>query len=162
SGLAQMGKTRLAGEMAAHVHADGAVIRYAGAGGTATAAALTALRAASEATTPTLLVLDDVDVAGPAVARALMESIGDLSRRPVLVLTLLRDRNADPELAQVIDGADERGDGHRVLAAFDLEGVRGIVRLYVGENVAEAPVESMARASQGVPGRVHEVVSDWA
>jgi class 3 adenylate cyclase len=71
SGPAQIGKTRLAGEIAAHVHADGGAIRYAGPGGAATAMALSAIRGAREASTPTLLVLDDVDVAGPRSPRSL-------------------------------------------------------------------------------------------
>ncbi len=149
SGPAQIGKTRLAGEVAAHVHADGAAIRYAGPGGAATAMALSAIRTTRVASAPTLLVLDDVDVAGPPVAQELMRSFGDLSRRPVLVLVLLREPAASPDLSAVIEWADERGDGHRVLPPFDLDGVRRIVRLYLGEGEAEAPVESMARASGG-------------
>jgi WD40 repeat protein/class 3 adenylate cyclase len=162
SGPAQIGKTRLAGEIAAHVHADGGAIHYAGPGGAATAMALSAIRGAREASTPTLLVLDDVDVAGPQVAEELEASREVLSGRPVLVLGLLRDRTAVADLARLIERADGRGDGHRGLAPLDIDGVRGIVRLYVGQDETDAPVESMARASQGVPGRVHEVVSEWA
>jgi WD40 repeat protein/class 3 adenylate cyclase len=162
SGPAQIGKTRLAGEIAAHVHADGGTIRYAGPGGAATAMALSAIRGAREASTPTLLVLDDVDVAGPQVAEELQSLLEVLSGRPVLVLGLLRDRAAVADLAQLIERADERGDGHRGLAPLDIDGVRGIVRLYVGQDETDAPVESMARASHGVPGRVHEIVSEWA
>jgi len=162
SGPAQIGKTRLAGEIAGQVQRDGGLIRYAGPGGAATAMALSAIREAVPTTAPTLLVLDDVDVSGPAVAEALSSSFDELTARPVLVLALLRDPAAAADLSAVIARADERGDGHRVLAPLDLDGVRGIVRLYVGADEAEVPVESMARASQGVPGRVHEVVSDWA
>jgi hypothetical protein len=75
SGPAQIGKTRLAGEIAAHVHADGGAIRYAGPGGAATAMALSAIRGAREASTPTLRVRDDVDVAGPQVAEELEASL---------------------------------------------------------------------------------------
>ena len=162
SGPAQIGKTRLAGEIASYVHAGGGLIRYAGPGGVAAAMALSAIQAARAAATPTLLVLDDVDLGGPAVAHELLGSFDDFSRHPVLVVALLRDPAAAVDLAAVIERADKRGDGHRVLAPLDLDGVRGIVRLYVGEDEAEVPVESMARASQGVPGRVHEVVSEWA
>jgi len=162
SGPAQIGKTRLAGEIASHVHAGGDVVRYAGPGGAATAIALSAIRETARSSSPMLLVLDDVDIAGPPVAQALLSSYEELSGRPVLVLVLVRDHAAGPDLSAVIDRADERGDGHRALAPFDLDGVRGIVRLYVGDGEADAPVESMARASRGVPGRIHEVVSDWA
>jgi WD40 repeat protein/class 3 adenylate cyclase len=162
SGPAQIGKTRLAGEIAAHVHAEGGAIRYAGPGGTATAMALSAIRGACEASTPTLLVLDDVDVAGPQVAEELQASLEVLSGHPVMVLGLLHDGAAVADLARMIERVDVRGDGHRGLAPLDIEGVRGIVRLYVGQDETDAPVESMARASEGIPGRVHEVVSEWA
>jgi WD40 repeat protein/class 3 adenylate cyclase len=162
SGPAQIGKTRLAGELAGYVQAGGGLVRYAGPGGVAAAMALSAIEAARAAAAPALVVLDDVDLGGPVVARELLGSFDDLSGRPVLLLALLRDPAAAADLAAVIERADERGDGHRVLAPLDLDGVRGIVRLYVGEDEAEVPVESMARASQGVPGLVHEVVSDWA
>jgi WD40 repeat protein/class 3 adenylate cyclase len=162
TGPAQIGKTRLAGEIAAHVHADGGAIRYAGPGGAATAMSLSAIRGARAASTPTLVVLDDVDVAGPQVAEELQASLEALSGHPVLVLGLLRDVAAVADLAPLIERADVRGDGHRDLAPLDLDGVRGIVRLYVGQEETNAPVESIARASHGVPGRVHEVVSEWA
>jgi WD40 repeat protein/class 3 adenylate cyclase len=162
SGPAQIGKTRLAAEIAAHVHGDGGAIRYAGPGGAATATALSAIRGIQEASTPTLLVLDDVDIAGPQVAEELRAALEELSGHPVLVLGLLRDRAAVADLARLIERANERGDGHRGLAPLDIHGVRGIVHLYVGQDEADAPVESMARASHGVPGRVHEVVSEWA
>jgi WD40 repeat protein len=124
--------------------------------------ALSTIRGTREASTPTLLILDDVDVAGPQVADELRASLEVLSAHPVLVLGLLRDRAAVADLARLIERADERGDGHRGLAPLDIDGVRGITRLYVGQDETDAPVESMARASHGVPGRVHEVVSEWA
>jgi adenylate cyclase len=160
SGPAQIGKTRLAGELAAYVHAGGGAIRYAGPGGAAAATALAEIRAVIESSAPALLVLDDV--AGPAVARELLGAFETLAGRPVLVLSLLRDPAPAPDLSALIERADERGDGHRMLEPLDLEGVRGIVRLYAGDDAADVPVESIARASHGIPGRVHEVVSDWA
>ena len=108
-----------------------------------------------------MLVLDDIDVSGSDVSRLLEDRYAEIAALPVLVLALLRDEAASPELAALIGCADERGDGHHSLPPFDLEEVRGVVRLYVGDAVSEAPVESFARASEGVPGRVHEVVSDW-
>jgi WD40 repeat protein/class 3 adenylate cyclase len=162
SGPAQIGKTRLAAEIAAHVLERGGTITYAGPGGAATALALSAVREIASVAAPTLLVLDDLDVAGPAVAEALAEAEGAIAAAPILVLGLVREASASPLLAKLVEGADGAGDAHRVLAPMDLDGVRGIVRLYVGEDVREAPIESMARSSGGVPGRVHEVVSDWA
>ncbi|HEX4941532.1 MAG TPA: AAA family ATPase, partial [Actinomycetota bacterium] len=162
SGPPQIGKTRLAAEIAAHVRAEGGSVRYAGPGGAGTAMALAALREASASALPTLLVLDDIDVAGPPVADAIAEVRPELEGRPLLVLGFLRSVDASPALAELVHGVDERGDGHRTLSPLDADGVRDIVRLYVGDAVPEVPLESMVRSSEGVPGRVHEVASDWA
>jgi WD40 repeat protein/class 3 adenylate cyclase len=162
SGPAQIGKTRLAGEFAVYVHRSGGLIRYAGPGGAAAAMALSSIREALQADSPTLLIVDDVDVAGPGVAEVLLASLDALSGRPALLVGLLRDPASSGTLSSAIEWADQRGDGHRVLTPLDLDGVLGIVRLYAGDDAADVPLESIARASQGVPGRVHEVVSDWA
>ena len=161
SGPAQIGKTRLAAEVASFVHADGANVRYSGQGGTGTALAMSAIRGVTVARDPLLLVLDDLDVAGPGPSQALRELCDEIAGHPVLVLGLIRDRAASTQLASLVDRVDERGDGHHTLGPFGLDDVRGIVRLYLGDAEQEAPVESFARASEGAPGRVHEVVSDW-
>src|SRR5919198_271840 len=62
SGPAKTGKSRLAAELAGFAHSNGAVVSYAGAGGTAAALAQSAVRAAIAAQQPTLVVLDDFDV----------------------------------------------------------------------------------------------------
>ncbi|HEX6579742.1 MAG TPA: AAA family ATPase [Actinomycetota bacterium] len=162
SGPAQIGKTRLAAEIAAHVRAGGGSVRYAGPGGAGTAMALAALREASTSTLPTLLVLDDIDVAGPQVADAIAKARPDAEGRPLMILGFLRSVDASPALADLVHAVDERGDGHRALSPLDADGVRDIVRLYVGDAVPDVPLESMVRSSEGVPGRVHEVASDWA
>ena len=162
SGPPLMGKTRLAGELANYVRADGAVVRYARPGVSATAVALSAIHEALSTTLPTLVVVEVLDRADRMVIEALSSSSGELSGAPVLVLALLRDSRASPELSAVVAKTDERGDGHRVLFPLDLEGVRGIVACYVGEDVEDAPIESIARASGAVPGRVHELASAWA
>jgi WD40 repeat protein/class 3 adenylate cyclase len=162
SGPPQIGKTRLAAEIAAHVRAEGWSVRYAGPGGAGTAMALAALREASASALPSLLVLDDIDVTGPPVADAIADARLDVEDRPLMVLGFLRSVDASPALAELVDGVNERGDGHRALAPLDADGVRDIVRLYVGDAVPDVPLESMVRSSEGVPGRVHEVASDWA
>jgi WD40 repeat protein/class 3 adenylate cyclase len=162
SGQAMIGKTRLAAELAEHVQLDGGSVRYAGPGGAGAALALASLRESLAEPTPSLVVLDDLDVIGATAASALLSSFDDVQRAPLLVVALLRDPAAGMEVASVVTRADERGDGHRALAPLDHDGVRDIIRLYVGEDASEVPVEAMARASAGVPGRVHEVVSDWA
>jgi hypothetical protein len=123
---------------------------------------MSAIREVILARGPVLLVLDDIDVAGPGPSQALGDLSDEISDHSVLVLGLLRDRAASSELTSLFDRVDQRGDGHRMLGPFGLDDVRGIVRLYLGEAEEEAPVESFTRASEGIPGRVHEVVSDWA
>jgi len=162
SGPSQIGKTRLAAELASEIGQGGARIRYAGPGGAAAALAIAAVREATDAVEPTLVVLDDVDVAGEDAARALAEAGDAIRTRPVMVIGLIQDPEAGPALAAVIDEADRFGDGHVELSPLDLDGVQGIARLYVGDEVQDVPLESMARASGGVPGRVHEVISEWA
>ncbi|HYF10908.1 MAG TPA: AAA family ATPase, partial [Actinomycetota bacterium] len=73
SGPSQIGKTRLASELAATVADEGERVAYAGAGGAATALAVAAIREATRADEPMLLVLDDLDVAGEDGARALAD-----------------------------------------------------------------------------------------
>ena len=55
-----------------------------------------------------------------------------------------------------------RGDGHRGLGPLDADGVRGIAALYAADDVDSVPLESIARASEGVPARIHERMSEWA
>ena len=162
SGPSQIGKTRLAAELVSEIGEERARIRYAGPGGAATALALAAVREAMDAVEPTLVILDDMDVAGEDAARALADAREAIGSRPVMVLGLIQDPQAGPALATVVDEADRFGDGHVELSPLDLEGVQGISRLYVGEDVQDVPLESMARASGGVPGRVHEVIGEWA
>ncbi|HVD56384.1 MAG TPA: ATP-binding protein, partial [Thermoleophilaceae bacterium] len=162
SGLAKTGKSRLAAELAGFAHSTGAAVSYAGAGGTAAALAQSALRDALADRQPTLVVLDDFDVTGEAVAPTLAELVGTVETTPTLVVGLVRDPDASRAVSRLIDRVDSRGDGHRRLAPLDAAGVREITRLYAGADVQEVPLESIARASGGVPGRVHEVMSDWA
>ncbi|HET9671809.1 MAG TPA: AAA family ATPase [Actinomycetota bacterium] len=162
SGPSQIGKTRLAAELASEIGEGRTRIRYAGPGGAATALAIAAVREAMDAVEPTLVILDDMDVAGEDAARALAEAHETIGSRPVMVLGLTQDPQAGPALAALIDEADRFGDGHIELSPLALDGVHGIARLYVGDDVHDVPLESMARASGGVPGRVHEVVGEWA
>ena len=160
SGPAGIGKTRLAAELAEHVRADGGSVRYACSGGVGGAQALAAIAEADSATVPTLCVLDDLGLYPEAVA-ALADALEAIESRPALVVGLFRDARERPELAELSERADVRGDGHIELGPLDLDGVSEVARSYVGD-VDEVPVESMLRASQGVPARVHEVVSEWA
>jgi class 3 adenylate cyclase len=162
SGPAQIGKTRLAAELAVFAQASGAAVAYAGAGGTAAALAVSAVRDATARPEPVLVLLDDLEVTGEAVAQVLTAQLDEIERGPTLVVGLVRDPSGSPALAQVIERADERRDGHRRLGPLGIDEVREVARLYAGADVEDVPLESILRASGGVPGRVHEVMSEWA
>src|ERR671925_2122535 len=162
SGPAKTGKSRLASELADFARSSGAAVSYAGAGGTATALAQAAIRDAVTDPRPTLVVLDDFDVTGEAVAPTLAELVDAIETAPTLIVVLVRDPEASRAVARLIDRADARGDGHRRLGPLDAADVREVARLYAGADVQDVPLESIERASGGVPGRVHEVMSDWA
>jgi WD40 repeat protein/class 3 adenylate cyclase len=162
SGPAGIGKTRLIAELAGWVHDRSGRVRYAGAGGAGTALALGELRDVERATVPTLLVVNDLDALDDAVVDALDAAAASILDRPVMIVGAFRELSGLPTLASLVGAADERGDGHRTLAPLDPAGVADIVRMYAGADVDDAPVESMWRASGGVPGRVHEVASAWA
>ena len=159
SGPAGIGKTRLAAEVAASSAAQGATVLYGGAGGAGPALALAALREALDAGKPSLLVLDDLDALGEAVPRALSEAFDRIEAGAVLVVALLRDPDATAELVAY---ADRDLDGHRALGPLDAVAIRLIGELYAPGGVEEMPLESIARVSGGVPGQVHERMSEWA
>ena len=162
AGPSQIGKTRLAAELAEHVARRGDVVRYAGLGGTAVAAAQTEIAAAAVAPAPTLLVLDDLDAMGPAAVAALEEALPAVAAHAAMVVCTLRDDDALPALTSLVERIDERGDGERRVAPLDDDGVRGIVEQYVDLERTDVPLESFVRSSGGSPGRVHEVVGLWA
>jgi WD40 repeat protein/class 3 adenylate cyclase len=160
SGPKGIGKTRLAAELAAHVHESGGLVRYAGSGGTGGADTIAAIAESRSAAEPTLYVLDQLHLYGDAI-RALADSIAAIESIAVLVLGLFRDSDGQPELAKLVERVDARNDGCRRLAPLGLVDLKAIARSYVGD-VAELPTESMLRSSGGVPARVHEVVGEWA
>ena len=80
----------------------------------------------------------------------------------MFVVVLAQRPDVFPSLGALVGVLDVRGDGHRVLGPLDVEAVREICRIYAGDEVSEAPIESIARSSGGVPGQVHEVMSAWA
>src|SRR5581483_9269691 len=152
SGPAGIGKTRLAAEFAAFAHAAGASITYAGAGGTAAAAAASALSGLAVTDSAALVVLDDIDATADTVLPALEVLLPEIESRPALALCLVRDESATAGLL----------GSRRTLAPLDARGVRGIASLYAGDDVDDAPLEAIARASGGIPARVHELMSEWA
>jgi WD40 repeat protein len=162
SGPEQIGKTRLVAALAEFVADGGGAVAYAGSGGAAAGLALSALREAAASPHATLVVLDDLDPIAEAVVPALDEAWERIEASPLLVVGLVTAPDASPRLAALVERADRRGDGRRELPPLDAAGVGAIATLYAGDDVAEAPLETIERASGGVPGRVHEIMSEWA
>jgi WD40 repeat protein len=165
SGPAGIGKTRLVGELAVHVAAggrDGGAVRYAGAGGAGDATALAVVAEAETAGSPTLCVLDDLDLHSGAIERLtrLADSVGSA---PVLLVGVLQEAPEASALAALVERADVRGDGHRRLGPIGADDVAAIAEAAVGAlDEDEFPAESILRTSGGVPARVHEAVEEWA
>jgi WD40 repeat protein/DNA-binding SARP family transcriptional activator len=137
-----MGKTRIAAEVAAEAHREGAAVLYA-AGSGPPEAALAAIARIRETLRPALLVLDDADRAPAQVLAALRTPL------PGLVLATGQESAA---LARLEPRESI------VLEPLDADGVRRVAGLY-GD---APPVETLLATSRGVPRRVHEAAAEWA
>ncbi len=148
-----IGKSRLAAELAAEAHQDGAIVLYA----TATDppdGVRAALERAREATSPTLLVVDHAEHA-PADLLACLDELGRIAVvAPLLILVLGND--AGP-LAGLVP------DSRLALGRLDLEAVHAIALRYApGRRSADVPAQGLLRASRGVPLLVHGLAREWA
>jgi WD40 repeat protein/DNA-binding SARP family transcriptional activator len=146
SGATGIGKTRLAAELAGNVHRDGVTVLYAAAG--RAEPALAAVRAAREASSPTLLVVDAADRVGAELRDALADLARAAGGLPVLVLLVGEDAGALTAL-----GAAES-------LALEPLGADAVVAIAGGYS-SELPVERLAGA-RGVPRRIHELAGEWA
>jgi WD40 repeat protein/class 3 adenylate cyclase len=162
SGRSGIGKTRLAAELAKGVAGQGYLVRYAGAGGTARAGLREVLRHAAGASSPLLAVLDDADVDGDATAEALAEALPAIEAAPVLVVAVVADADAVPGLAALVEQVNREGDGHRLLPPLAAAEIAEVARGYAGDDTEEVPIESIMRASGGVPAAAHELLDAWA
>lgn len=148
-----IGKTRLAAELAGEVFRAGDSVLYAAADAPPQAAR-TALADARSARRPTLLVVDDVERAGDGLREALAEVVDALAAHPVMALVI--GERCPPEIRLRADDALE-------LAPLDADGVRAVARLYAREPAeVEHAVERLARASGGIPQRLHRAAHEWA
>src|SRR4051794_11177061 len=142
-GVAGMGKTRLAAELAGEVHREGGAGRDVP--GRSGAPDLTAAAEPGTATRPTLVVTDDADRDGAdAVALAVLAQA--LTGASVLVVACGRDTDA---LAGI--GAADTV----VLGPLDPTAAHALA----GRD--DVPAEVLADAG-GVPRRVHQLVGRWA
>jgi WD40 repeat protein/DNA-binding SARP family transcriptional activator len=153
AGTSGSGKLRLAAELAASAHHEGAAVLYASGSGPAEAFHA-ALGRARQTTRPTLLVVQRADrAAAPELAEleAVSQALGEL---PVFVLACGEDLEAL---------ADLRSDGVLMLESLDAGAVAQIARQYArGTAATEVPAEWLLEASGGIPRVVHEVARQWA
>ncbi len=157
-GPAGIGKTRLAGELAAEVQRDGAEVLYVG-GRQASEDALATVGRARESGRATLLILDGAD----EMRAPMLEGAAGLARQsgapPRLILVLSRDEQEPPAFAGML----EAGTAPRlVLGPVRAEAVAEIAALYAPAGGAEVPLDGLLAASEGVPAGVHRVASEWA
>jgi DNA-binding SARP family transcriptional activator/WD40 repeat protein len=153
AGALGMGKTRLAAELAAVAHREGATVLHA-AGMGAPEAALAAIAAARDARRPTVLVVDDADRACEEVRAALRALGAELRALSSLALVTGEEETALAGL---------RPSASLALEPLGATAVRQIATLYApAAIVADVPVETLLASSRGVPRRVHEVAGEWA
>ncbi len=153
TGRRGIGRSRLAAELAADAHRAGATVLYAAGSGPADAA-LSALESARGAPSPTLLVLDDADLADEEVLAGLADLTGVLHTKPVLALA-----TGERQGTFGVPGADGTLD----LGPLDADAVRKIAAPYVSDPEGEEPpVEWLLKTSDGVPRRIHELATQWA
>ncbi|MET0974010.1 MAG: BTAD domain-containing putative transcriptional regulator, partial [Thermoleophilaceae bacterium] len=153
TGAHGMGKTRLAAELGAEIHRDGAAVLYASGLGKP-AAGLAALAAVRVAQRPTLLVLDDLDRADEALSPAFGALAGELAALPALLVATAA--SAERTAAGPFDET-------LLLEPLDDAAILAIAQLYIGaHNDADVPVAELAAASERIPQRAHRAAADWA
>jgi WD40 repeat protein len=148
SGLPGIGRTRLAAEAAAVALADGAAVYYARADGEL-----------EPASGPALIVVDDVDDAPPARARALLTTLSPGIEQHLVVLT---HKTPVPVSVARQVGRVVPAERRRELGPIDGEAVRQIAQLYLDRSTDDVPVQLLLEESDGIPAAVHRVASQWA
>jgi len=160
TGVEGAGKTLLAAEVAQMAAREGAPTFYASAR-RSPAEIGRAIAAAGGASDPTLLVLDDLDVAGDAELSSLAELIDELDERRLLVVGLLRD-GAPPRSRAALERLAGSEDRIRRIGPFDRDGVRAVAALYLEESNSEVPVDAILQTTGGAPAEVHRMAVRWA
>ena len=152
SGEHGIGKTRLAMELAGEVHRLGALVLYASGLGAADGVDWV-IAQAREAASPLLLVLDDLDRAGPAVHAELRGLAAGVGALPVMVLAAGSD----------VERVAPEGAVRLALGPLGLDAVATIAASYARDQPDEdVPVEWLFERSGGAPLRIHEAASEWA
>ena len=153
AGARGIGKTRLAAELAAEVHRDGAPVLYAsGAGGPAPA--LAAFERTGAARRPTLVVLDDLDRAGGEVRAALGRLVDGLAALPVLIVAIAEEGGLTAAVG---------ADATLTLVPLDADGIAEVALLYASEAGEAAGAGVAGRGGAAAwPQRVHRLAGNWA
>jgi WD40 repeat protein/class 3 adenylate cyclase len=161
SGPPGIGKTRLAAELAREVHAAGWPVLHARCAGPA-AAALEALRQTGSAAAPTLIVADDLDLAGGTVLDALDALLQRVEAGDqIMVVGTHRDDRSllvSARFEQATSGLQHR----RRLEPLGAEAVGEIASLYLRRVQRPLPVEALLAETEGVPLLVHRWAGRWA
>ena len=155
SGEPGIGKTRLAAELAARAHSDGAMVSYSGA-----TVDPDALIATLEETGWKLIVVDDLDAASLASARRMTEVAERLSTTSALLVVTHREEAARSLLSIVEALAPSQR--RLTLGPLEPDAVRAIAALYAGRAASRIPLSEIYDRTGGVPLAVHRWSSAWA
>ena len=157
SGAGGIGKTRLVAELAGELHARGAAVVYVGGAAPDSQAALGRAR---RATAPALVAFDDLDRAPAEIVSGAAGVAADAHERSLLVVLAYREAPAPAAVGRLARELEGQGAETLALGPLEADAVREIAELYAGRRAA--PVERLLIASGGMPGRIHELVADWA
>ena len=157
SGAGGIGKTRLVAELAGEVHAGGAAVVYVGGAAPDSQAALGRAR---RATAPALVAFDDLDRAPAEIVSGVAGVAADAHERSLLVVVAYREGPGPAAVGRLARELEGQGAELLALGPLEADAVREIAELYAGRRAA--PVERLLMASGGMPGRIHELVADWA
>lgn len=155
SGPPGIGKTRLAAELAGEVAAAGLRVHYLPAGRPIPEGVDT-----SADDTPTLLIADDVDAAGPAIVELALR-LAETAPGSRRLVVLVHRREAPGPLVARLEALVPR-ERRILLGPLDTDAVRRIVALYAGHAADDAPVAELTSESGGVPASIHRLAGSWA
>jgi WD40 repeat protein/class 3 adenylate cyclase len=155
SGPPGMGKTRLASELAALAHGDGATVQYLPA-----AAGVGKLDLGMGVRASQLVIVDDFDAARASDAKLVGALTSDVERQRVLLLVTHRQQAA-PAIVKLAEGLSPP-EQRRELPPLQLDETRAIAALYAGRAVDRLPLARLLEESGGVPATIHRLAAAWA